>query len=216
MDRMESRIRLTLMGLSYTPMQDGAFALLLAVENSNKRIPVIVGAAEAQAIAIVLEGINPRRPMTHDLFATFAHGFGIDLKEVFIYSFEDGIFSAEMTFSDGERQITLDSRTSDAVAVAIRTGAPIYTTQAIIDETGIELVETTEEESEEEQTEENARQIETEEGDEDEDVVETIDSYIKMSEDELKDALSQAIANDDFEEAAIIQRIISARFPDNK
>ncbi|MCH5219323.1 MAG: bifunctional nuclease family protein [Muribaculaceae bacterium] len=211
---MEDRVRLTLMGLSYTPMQDGAFALLLAPEDSNKRIPVIIGAAEAQAIAIVLENINPRRPMTHDLFATLAHGFGIELKEVFIYSFEDGIFASEMTFSDGERQLTLDSRTSDAVAVALRTGAPIYTTRAIVEETGVELVEAeAEDDVDDNESDEMDMNVDTQQAQDDG----TDESnYFDMDREALQEALDQAIANDDFEDAAIIQRILQERFPDAK
>lgn len=130
------------MGLSYSPLRNGAFGLLLAVEGDSPiRIPVVIGAPEAQSIAILLERVASPRPMTHDLFCSFAHAFGVRLREVFIYKFEDGIYSAEMTFSDGERTVVLDARTSDAVAVAMRTGAPIYTTQAIVDECGIELEE---------------------------------------------------------------------------
>ena len=77
--------------------------------------------------------------MTHDIFVSFAHAFGVKLEEVFIYKFEDGIFSSEMTFSDGERTVTIDSRTSDAIAIAMRTGAPIFTTPEILDETGFEM-----------------------------------------------------------------------------
>lgn len=134
------------MGLSYSPMQNGAFALLLAVDGDSPiRIPVVIGAPEAQSIASSIEGVNTPRPMTHDLFVTFARSFGVRLTEVFIYKFEDGIYSSEMTFTDGERQVVLDSRTSDAVAIAMRTGAPIFTTQAIVDECGIELEEVPEE-----------------------------------------------------------------------
>lgn len=196
---MDNRIKLTLMGLSYNPLQDGAFAMLLAAEGTNKRIPVIIGAAEAQAIAIVVEHIKPQRPMTHDLFATMAHGFGVELKEVFIYAFEDGIFSAEMTFSDGDRTITLDSRTSDAVAIALRTGAPIYTTQSILDETGIEFVEADSADTED-AGEENDDELSGEGPD-----------YELMSDEELNEAFENAIAGDDFEEAAVIRRIIDER-----
>jgi hypothetical protein len=83
-----------------------------------------------------MEGIKTPRPLTHDLFTSFAHAFGIQLLEVYIYKFENGIFSSELTFSDGERQIVIDSRTSDAIAIAMRTGSPIYTTKKILDETG--------------------------------------------------------------------------------
>jgi len=102
---------------------------------------VVIGAPEAQSIALRIENITPPRPMTHDLFVSFAHAFGVKLKDVFIYKFEDGIFSSELTFSDGDRTVTIDSRTSDAIAIAMRTGTPIYTTREIINETGF-LMET--------------------------------------------------------------------------
>lgn len=207
---MDNRVKLTLMGLSYNPMQDGAFAMLLAAEGTNKRIPVIIGAAEAQAIAIIVERIKPQRPMTHDLFATLAHAFGVELKEVFIYNFEDGIFSAEMTFSDGDRQITLDSRTSDAVAIALRTGAPIYTTTAIVEETGIEMVEVDNlpaSENEDSATLDREDAIQNISEPETED---TID-YDRMTVEELNEALERAIADDNFEEAAVIRAIIDSR-----
>lgn len=133
---MEERIRLEVLGISYSQIQSGAYALILAQTDGPIRIPIVIGAAEAQSIAIRMEGIKPPRPLTHDLFTTFAHAFGVKLLEVYIYRFENGIFSSELTFSDGERQIVIDSRTSDAIAIAMRTGSPIYTTRAILEETG--------------------------------------------------------------------------------
>lgn len=128
---------LRVMGLSYTQIQQGAYALILAQVDGPYRIPVVIGAAEAQSIAVRMEHIVPPRPLTHDLFMSFAHAFGVRLTEVFIYKFEDGIFSSELTFSDGgNRTVSLDARTSDAIAIAMRTKAPIYTTRAILDETG--------------------------------------------------------------------------------
>ena len=132
----DDRIRLKVMGLSYSQIQTGAYALILAQVGGPYRIPVVIGAAEAQSIAIKMESITPPRPMTHDIFVSFAHAFGVKLIEVFIYRFEDGIFSSEMTFSDGDRTISIDSRTSDAIAIAMRTGAPIFTTPEILNETG--------------------------------------------------------------------------------
>lgn len=194
------------MGLSYNPLQEGAFAMLLAAEGSTKRIPIIIGAAEAQAIAVVIEKIKPQRPMTHDLFATMSHAFGVELKEVFIYSFEDGIFSAEMTFSDGERTVTLDSRTSDAVAVALRTGAPIFTTPEILEETGVEFVEVEQEESAGEGEGEKSRDdAETPRAEEP-----SVD-YTSMTDAELNEAFEEAIANEDYEEAAVLRRLLDER-----
>lgn len=130
------KVALNVMGISYSPMQSGAFTLILAQEDGPIRIPVVIGAAEAQSIRIKLEGLSTPRPMTHDLFCNFASTFGITLESVSIYKFEDGIFSSEMTFTDGEREIVLDSRTSDAVALAVRAGAPIYTTEEILHQAG--------------------------------------------------------------------------------
>ena len=127
---MDDRVKLYVMGISYSQLHSGAFALLLAQEGGPYRIPEVIGAAEPQSIPIKIEGINPPRPLTHDLFVSFAHAFGVKLKEVFIYKFEDGVFSSELTFSDGERTIVLDARTSDAIAIAIRTHTPILTTAA--------------------------------------------------------------------------------------
>ncbi len=140
-DNDDTLIPLRVMGLSYNQLQNGAYALLLAQVDGPYRIPVVIGAPEAQSIAIALEGIITPRPLTHDLFNTFAQAFGVRLTRVFIYRFEDGIFSAELSFSDGERTICLDARTSDAIALAIRTHAPIFTTPAIIDETGFILAD---------------------------------------------------------------------------
>ena len=125
------------MGISYSELQSGAYALLLSEENGPHKIPIVIGAAEAQSIAIRMEGITPPRPLTHDLFVSFAHAFGVKLTEVFIYRFEDGIFYSELTFTDTDgRTVQLDARTSDAIAIAMRTHTPIYTTREVVDETG--------------------------------------------------------------------------------
>lgn len=138
---MDERIRLYVLGLSYSQLQSGAYALVLAEDNGPRRIPVVIGAAEAQSIAIALEGIRTPRPLTHELFVSFAHAFGVKLKEVFIYRFEDGVFSSEITFSDGERTVVIDSRTSDAIAIAMRTQTPIYTTEEIMQTTGFVIAD---------------------------------------------------------------------------
>ena len=134
MDR--KRIRMKVMGLSIGQIRTGAYALILAQTDGPIRIPVIIGAPEAQAIASRMEHVTTPRPMTHDLFASMAHAFGIAIQEVFIYKFEDGVFLSEISMTDGERRISIDSRTSDAIAIAMRTGAPIYTTHEILEECG--------------------------------------------------------------------------------
>lgn len=136
-----SRVRLRVLGISYSQIQNGAYALILAQVGGPYRIPVVIGASEAQAIALKMEGLMPPRPLTHDLFASLGNAFGIRLSEVFIYRFEDGVFYSELTFTDGERTVSIDSRTSDAVAIAMRSSAPIFTTPEILAETGFEIEE---------------------------------------------------------------------------
>ncbi len=200
MSENDNRIRLKVMGLSYSQIQTGAYALILAQVGGPYRIPVVIGAAEAQSIAIKMESIIPPRPMTHDIFVSFAHAFGVKLVEVFIYRFEDGIFSSEMTFSDGERTITIDSRTSDAIAIAMRTGAPIFTTPEILDETGFEM------------------EIK-EEGDSDEDSgLEPMDEdgirepkLENYAIEELEKTLQKLIDNEEYEEAARVAEILKRK-----
>ncbi|MBR5296643.1 MAG: bifunctional nuclease family protein [Parabacteroides sp.] len=138
---METKIKLRVQGLTNSQIQSGAYALILAEENGARRIPIIVGTAEAQSIAIALERITPPRPLTHDLFATFSQAFGVHLREVFIYKFEEGIFYSELLFDDGVNQVRLDSRTSDAIAIALRVKCGIYTTPEIVQECGVVLEE---------------------------------------------------------------------------
>lgn len=133
---MDKRISLYVLGLSYNQLQSGAYALILAESKGRRRIPVVIGAPEAQSIAIFLESIRTPRPLTHDLFVSFAHAFGVKLKEVFIYRFENGIFSSELTFTDGDRTVVIDARTSDAIALALRTNTPIFTTPEIVEQAG--------------------------------------------------------------------------------
>lgn len=132
----QKRIRLRVLGMSTGEISRGAYALILAQVAGPVRIPVVIGDAEARAIAARMEHVSLPRPMTHDLFASFAHAFGIAMVEVFIYKFEDGIFYSEVTFTDGERRVSFEARTSDAVAIAMRTGAPIYCTEEILHECG--------------------------------------------------------------------------------
>ena len=145
LNSVDTRIKLRVQGLTNSQIQSGAYALILAEEDGARRIPIIVGTSEAQSIAIALERITPPRPLTHDLFATFAQAFGVRLCEVFIYKFEDGVFYSELLFEDGIKQIRLDSRTSDAIAIALRVKCDIYTTPEIVRECGVVLEDATEE-----------------------------------------------------------------------
>ena len=133
------KIKLNVLGISYSQTQSGAYALVLSEEDGNRRIPIIVGGFEAQAIAIELEGLAPPRPLTHDLFKDFAQSYGIRILEVNIHKLEDGVFFASILCDNGDAKITLDARTSDAIALALRFKCPIYTTDEIVEKAGIVL-----------------------------------------------------------------------------
>lgn len=197
----DNRIQLKVLGISYSQIQTGAYALILAQIDGPYRIPVVIGATEAQSIAIRMENIIPPRPMTHDLFVSFAHAFGVKLKEVFIYKFEDGIFSSELTFSDGERQIVLDSRTSDAIGIAMRSKAPIYTTREIIDETGFIMEEhdITDDETSSEARQNSGAHTNDEP---------KIENY---SIEELERTLDRLIREENYEEAAKVSEILKRK-----
>lgn len=192
-----NRVRLRVLGISYSQIQNGAYALILEQIDGRYRIPVVIGAAEAQSIALRMESITPPRPMTHDLFVSFAHAFGIKLREVFIYKFEDGIFSSELTFSDGDRTIVIDSRTSDAIAIAMRTNAPIYTTRSIMIETGFDL-----EIQEPEDDASDDRHADKEPSGNDEPRLEN------YAVEELQRTLDRYIAEERYEEAAKVNEIL--------
>ena len=133
------KIKLNVLGISYSQTQSGAYALVLSEEDGNRRIPIIVGGFEAQAIAIELEGLAPPRPLTHDLFKNFAESYSIKIIEVNIHKLEDGVFFANILCDNGGQRITLDARTSDAIALALRFSCPIYTTETIVEKAGIVL-----------------------------------------------------------------------------
>lgn len=132
----DQRIRLKVLGLSVGQIKQGAYALILEQVDGPVKIPIVIGEAEARSIAARMERVALPRPLTHDLFASFAMAFGIAMQEVFIHKFDDGIFYSEVSFTDGERRVTFDSRTSDAIAIAMRTGAPIYTTEEVLHQCG--------------------------------------------------------------------------------
>ncbi len=135
----KKRVKLNILGLSYSQTQSGAYALVLAEEDGERRIPIIIGGVEAQSIAIKLEGLEPPRPLTHDLFVKFARAFKFELIEVIIYKLEEGIFYSELVCMKGEEEVRIDSRTSDAVALALRFNCPIYTYEEILAKAGIIL-----------------------------------------------------------------------------
>ena len=138
----ENLIELKVLGITRSEVQPGAYALLLenadSTQDEARRIPIVVGAAEAQSIAVNLEQIMPSRPLTHDLSVSMFHVYGIELKGVTIYSFKDGVFASFLHLSNGTVTVDIDSRTSDAIAIALRSSAPIYTTPEVMNLTSYE------------------------------------------------------------------------------
>lgn len=186
-----NRVELHVLGISYSQLQQGAYALILAENNGPLRLPVVVGGSEAQSIAIKLEGIIPPRPMTHDLFASLMHAYNLQLVDVFIYSFEDGIFSSELTLLNSEGlEVKLDARTSDAIAIAMRTGAPIYTTRAILEETGFTMEEA-----------DGGNSDADSEADDTKSMIADSPEAAGLRIKKLQEALAKAIENEEYEEA---------------
>lgn len=190
------KIRLKVVGLSYSETHSGAYALVLQEEEGNKRIPIIIGSFEAQAIAIQLEKLKPPRPLTHDLFVTFATIFKVDLLEVNIYKLEEGLFYSNLILQKDDEQVVLDSRTSDAIALALRFDCPIYTTEEIIDKAGILL------------------SFEEEKDDNDEERPDRNSIYSKYTIEELEELLQKAIENEDYEKASAIRDELAQRKKD--
>lgn len=185
---MGNRVKLRVMGLTFSQTQTGSYALVLAEETGRKRIPIMIGAFEAQAIALHLEELKPPRPLTHDLFLSFARAYGVELKEVLINKLEEGIFYSELVFFHENETIRIDSRTSDAVALALRFRCPIFTTSEILEKAGIVLEDKTEEATE------NETDLTTDER-----------SIEDKPIEELQEILVQAIANEDYETASKIR-----------
>lgn len=190
---MGNLVKLRVMGLTFSQTQAGSYALVLAEESGKKRIPIMIGAFEAQAIALHLEELKPPRPLTHDLFLSFSKAYGVDLKEVLINKLEEGIFYSELTFIHEGDVVKLDSRTSDAVALALRFKCPIYTTAEILDRAGIYLEEKEDDKEAEEE------------------IVEDDEDYGAKSMLELEALLDQAVDNEDYETASKIRDEIKRR-----
>jgi len=201
-----SLIKLTIKGISYSQTQSGAYALVLSEMEGKRTLPIIIGAFEAQSIAIALEKeIRPPRPLTHDLFKTFSERFHITVKQVIIHKLVDGIFfSSLICVKDGIEEI-IDTRTSDAIAIAIRFLAPIYTYENILDKAGIYL-KVEEEIAIKEILEPEAIQVTLEQADS-----QNIPNFSKYSIQELHDQLKEAVDNENYEKAAKIRDEISKR-----
>lgn len=196
------KIKLEIVGLSYSQTQSGAYALVLGEAGGKRRLPIIIGGFEAQAIAIELEKMTPSRPLTHDLFKSFCQRFAIEVKEVVIYNLVEGIFYAKLVCQDEGRVVEIDARTSDAIALAVRFDCPIYTYEFILSSAGIILDEEAEKSSEPdiESSEEVNLEHLSESGD-----------ISKLSTTDLERQLNDALENEDYELASRLRDEIQNR-----
>jgi bifunctional DNase/RNase len=191
------RVKLKVMGISYSQTQSGAYALILIEEDGDRRIPIIIGGFEAQAIVIKLENLAPPRPLTHDLFKKFADEFNISVIEVMISKLEEGVFFSQLVCTNGIKEYSIDSRTSDAVALALRFGCPIYITEEILEKAGITINPTDTEIA-------TANDIDT--------FFEPENSkYDSYSDEELFKMIDDAVKTEDYERAAAVRDEIEKR-----
>lgn len=191
------KIRLEIIGMSYSQSQSGAYALILGEHGGVRRLPIIIGGFEAQAIAVELEKMKPSRPLTHDLFKNFAEHYDIYIKEVVIDKFMEGVFFAKLICLQGEKESEIDARTSDAVALAIRFRCPIYTYEKIMQDAGIVMEDKA---SEMQETEEKEEERESGPGE-----------YSSNTLEELEKMLQEAVEKEEYEKASKIRDEINRR-----
>lgn len=199
------KVRLEIVGLSYSQTQSGAYALVLGESAGTRRLPIIIGGFEAQAIAIELEKMSPSRPLTHDLFKSFAQTFNINIKEVLIYNLVEGIFYAKLICTDGVKDVEIDARTSDAIALAVRFNCEIYTYEFILKSAGIVL---------DDESENNPLPSKTQittSVKEDTVVSNDQDEYKDKSTEELKNMLQTALDDEKYEMASKIRDELNQR-----
>lgn len=194
------KIKLDILGLSSSQSQSGSFALVLGESTGKRRLPIIIGMFEAQAIAIEIEKIIPNRPMTHDLFKSFAQSFDFEVEEIVISDLKEGVFFAKVVCSNGVKQIEVDARPSDAIAIGLRFNVPIFTYETVLAEAGIVLTDETEEEEEVKPKKETTQKQKPER-----------EQLKDVSNDKLNKMLDEALAKEDYEKAAKIRDELNRR-----
>lgn len=198
------RIRLEILGLSSSQSQSGSFALVLGETEGNRRLPIIIGMFEAQAIAIEIEKIIPNRPMTHDLFKSFGHSFNFTVKEIVISDLKEGVFFAKIVCDNDSKTVEIDARPSDAIAIGLRFNAPIYTHEKIMSDAGIILTDESEEENPELTPDMPVEEPKPADKKKDKPLKD-------FSYDKLKLMLNDALEHEDYEKAAQIRDELNKR-----
>ena len=182
---MENRCKLNVVGITYSQIERGVYAIILQQENTNRRLPIVIGTSEAQSIECKLQNIKTPRPLTHDLMISCLRNYGVEITEIYIRRLPNGVFTADLKLSGDDKTIVVDSRSSDAIALALRSDAPIYTSQEVMDEAGFDVKDA------------NVKKQEKAPA-----------SYSEMSVDELNRMLQSAVENEQYEEAARIKKEI--------
>ena len=195
-----NKIKLEILGLSSSQSQSGSFALVLGEEYGNRRLPIIIGMFEAQAIAIEIEKIVPNRPMTHDLFKSFAQSFRFSVTEIIISDLKEGVFYAKIVCTDGIRNTEIDARPSDAIAIGLRFNVPIYTYEAILSEAGIVFTDSADEDEPLIKKEEPVRVNPA-----------SPEKFKDIPFEQLKMMLEEALEKEDYERAARIRDELNKR-----
>jgi bifunctional DNase/RNase len=191
------KIKLEILDLSPSQLQAGSFTLILTEANGDRRLPIIIGMFEAQAIAIEMEKITPTRPLTHDLFKSFSKSFDFSVEEIHISDISEGVFYSKIICTDGIRQKNIDARPSDAIAIALRFNASIYTTENVLNEAGISADDLGGQETKK-STPKNIK-------------VKSSSDLMSLHSDDLKKMLDEAIRNEEYEKAAKIRDEIDKR-----
>ncbi|MCF8325329.1 MAG: bifunctional nuclease family protein [Leadbetterella sp.] len=191
------KIKLEILDLSPSQLQAGSFTLILTESNGDRRLPIIIGMFEAQAIAIEMEKITPTRPLTHDLFKSFSKSFDFSVEEIHISDISEGVFYSKIICTDGIRQKNIDARPSDAIAIALRFNASIYTTENVLNEAGISADDLGGQETKKT----SPKSIK----------VKSSSDLMSLNSEELSKMLDEAIRNEEYEKAAKIRDEIDKR-----
>ncbi|NAS29392.1 hypothetical protein GTQ40_00265 [Flavobacteriaceae bacterium R38] len=206
-----SLVRLNIKGISYSQTQNGAYALILNEVDGERKLPIVIGAFEAQSIAIALEKeIKPPRPLTHDLFKNFSDRFEIIVKQVIIHKLVDGVFYSSIICERDKIEEIIDARTSDAIALALRFDAPIFTYKTILDKAGIYL-KFSAKDSEDKKSESIIVDEILADSESSKSSPSSSENYKSYSLQELYTMLDSAVTNEDYEKAAKIRDEISKR-----
>lgn len=188
------KVKLDITGIAYSQTQSGSYVLTLVESAGKRKLPIVIGGFEAQAIAVELEKMVPNRPLTHDLIKTFCQSYGVSVREILIYKFHEGVFYSKIICEKDNIITEIDSRTSDAIAVGVRFNAPIFTLAKVLEEVG------------------GSEDLDLDfDEDDDDELMDDINEMEAVSIEELQAQLGEAIENEDYELASKLRDEINRR-----